>query len=162
MKVISVLVLLAVVFFVFYFLGRSFFNWIGSYKSAGVKMSFREFRRIYELAPSEWHRHCNYTYDREKWIPTYDARKEIRGTFIHTSIAMKTLFDFWRLLYWEKGCKRKYEREKLFKKEKTSLKNLSIMIENDADNIRRKWEEEERKAEMLRQEIIDSIGGKKF
>ena len=123
-------------------------------------MSFGEFRRIYELAPSEWDRHCDYTYRREEWIPTYDTRKEIRGTFIRTSIAMITPFDFWRLLLWEKRCKRRSEREMRFKKEKTSLKNLSIMIEKDADNIRKKLEEEEQKAEMLRQEIIDKLGGK--
>ena len=144
----------------FLFLGWSFWNWIDSYKDAGVKMSFGEFRRIYELAPSEWDRHCDYTYRREEWIPTYDTRKEIRGTFIRTSIAMITPFDFWRLLLWEKRCKRRSEREMRFKKEKTSLKNLSIMIEKDADNIRKKLEEEEQKAEMLRQEIIDKLGGK--
>ena len=160
MKFILILILLAISIVGFVFLGWSFWNWIDSYKNAGVKMSFGEFRRIYELAPSEWDRHCDYTYRREEWIPTYDTRKEIRGTFIRTSIAMITPFDFWRLLLWEKRCKRRFEREMRFKKEKTSLKNLSIMIEKDADNIRKKLEEEEKKAEMLRQEIIDRLGGK--
>lgn len=35
------------------------------------------------------------------------------------------------------------------------------MIEKDAENIRKKLEEEEQKAENLRQEIIDRLGGNK-
>lgn len=68
---------------------------------------------------------------------------------------------FWRLLHWQKEIVRKKEREERFKNEKTSLKNLTIMIERDAEDIRRKWEEEEQKAEKLRQEIIDRLGGNK-
>ncbi len=55
----------------------------------------------------------------------------------------------------------KKEREKRLKEEKASLKNLTIMIENDAETIRKKLEEEEKKAENLRQEIIDRLGGNK-
>lgn len=160
MKIILVLVLTAISIVGFIFLGWSFCNWIDGYKNAGVRMSFERFRRIYNLAPSEWDRHCDYTYRREEWISTYDIRKEIRGTYIRTSIAMETPFDFWRLLLWEKRCKRKCEREMRFKKEKASLKNLSIIIEKDAENIHKKLEEEEKKAEMLQQEVIDRLGGK--
>ena len=158
MNTILFLILLAIVFV---FLGWSFSNWRDGYKDADVRMSFGEFRRIYELAPSEWKRRSDYSYLRDEWIPTYDARKEIRGTFISTNIAMKTLFDFWRLLLWEKRYKRKHEREVRFEKEKISLRNLSIMVENDAENIRRKLKEEEQKAENLRQEVIDRLGGNK-
>ena len=91
-------ILVAIGFAAFVFLGWSFCNWIDGYKDAGVRMSFGEFRRIYELAPSRWDRYSDYSYRRDEWIPTYDKRKEIRGTFIRTSIAMETLFDFWRLL----------------------------------------------------------------
>ena len=48
-----------------------------------------------------------------------------------------------------------------FKKEKASLKSLSIILEKDVENIRRKLEEEEQKAEKLRQEVIDRLGGNK-
>lgn len=152
---------LVVVFAIFYFLGWSFLKWRDGYKNAGVRMSFGEFQRIYELAPSRWDRYSDYSYCREEWIPTYDTRKEIRGTFICTNIAMRTLFDFWRLFLWEKRCKRKYEREERFKNEKTFLKNLSIMVEKDAEDIRREIEEKEQEAENLRQEIIDRLGGDK-
>lgn len=160
MNTILFCVLVAIGFVVFVFLGWSFWNWIDGYKDAGVRISFGEFRRIYELAPSKWDRYSDYTYRRREWISNYEKREEA-GTYISTSIAMKTLFDFWRLLLWQKEITRKSQREKRFKKEKASLKSLSIIIEKDAENIRKKLEEEEQKAENLRQEIIDRLGGNK-
>lgn len=123
-------------------------------------MSFGEFQRIYELAPSKWDRSFSYTYRRTEWAPQYDSRGNFCEGYISTEIAMETLFDFWRLLLWQNKIDWKNKREERLKKEKDSLKTLSIMIEKDADDIRKKWEEEERKAEMLRQEIIDRLGGK--
>lgn len=160
MKIILILILSAIVFIVFVFLGWSYCNWIDGYKDAGVRVSFGEFRRIYELAPSKWDGYSDYTYRRREWIFNYENREEA-GTYISTSITMKTLFDFWRLLLWQKEITRKSQREKRFKKEKASLKSLSIMIEKDAENIRKKLEEEEQKAEELRQEIIDRLEGNK-
>lgn len=161
MKVILFFVLLVITPVILIFLGWSFYKWREGYENGAVRMSFGEFRRIYELAPSKWDRHCDHTYSRREWISVYDARKEISGTYISTSIAMKSLFDFWRLLLWDKRCKRKYKRDVRFEKGKISLRNLSIMVEKDAENIRRKLEEEEQKAEKLRQEVIDRLGGNK-
>lgn len=160
MSIILFLILLAIGFAAFVFLGWPFCSWIDSYKDAGVRMSFGEFRRIYELAPSKWERRGDYRYCRREWIPTYENRKEA-GTYISTSIAMRTLFDFWRLLLWQERCVRQYRREANSKIEKASLKSLSIMVEKDAEDIRKKWEKEEKKAETLRQEIIDRLGGNK-
>lgn len=160
MNTILFCILVMIGFVVFVFFGWSFWNWIDGYKDAGVRMSFGEFRRIYELAPSKWDRYSDYTYRRREWISNYEKREEA-GTYISTSIAMKTFFDFWRLLLWEKEITRKSQREKRFKKKKASLKSLSIIIEKDAENIRKKLEEEEQKAELLRQEIIDKLGGNK-
>lgn len=162
MNTILFCALVAIDFAVFVFLGWSFSNWIDGYKYAGVRMSFREFRRIYELAPSKWDRYSDYTYQRNEWIRTRDKTGNLTGrTYVCTSIAMKTLFDFWRLLLWQKEIDRKEKREEHFENEKVFLKNLSIIIENDAENIRRKLEEEEQKAENLQQEIIDRLGGNK-
>ena len=88
---------LVVAFAIFYFLGWSFLNWRDNYKNAGVRMSFEEFRRIYELAPSRWDRYSDYTYHRKERIS--DDRGDSYETYISTSIAMETLFDFWRLLF---------------------------------------------------------------
>lgn len=68
---------------------------------------------------------------------------------------------FGNFFFWQDEIDRKREREECLKKEKASLKNLSIMVENDVENIRKKLEEEEQKAENLRQEIIDRLGGNK-
>lgn len=162
MKLILVLIFLAIVFAVLFFLEWSYSSWVDGYKNAGVRMSFVEFRRIYELAPSKWKRHSDYSYRRDEWIWARDKMRNLTGrTYVCTSIAMKTLFDFWRLLLWQKGIDRKKKREERFKNEKVSLKSLSIIIENDAENIRRKLEKEEQEEEKLRQEIIDRLGGNK-
>lgn len=116
---------------------------------------------IYELAPSKWDNGFDYIYRRGEWVKLDSDRGDFFGTYIFTSIAMRTLFDFWRLLHWQEEITRKKEREERFKNEKASLKNLTIMIERDTEDIRRKWEEEEQKAEKLRQEIIDRLGGNK-
>ena len=161
MKVILFLVLLVITLVILVFLGWSFCKWRDGYESGGVRMSFGEFRRIYELAPSKWDRYDDYTYRRKELIPNYKDRGEFGETYISTKIAMKTLFDFWRLLLWLERRTRQYEREMRFKKEKASLKSLSIILEKDAENIRRKLKEEEQRAEKLRQEVIDRLGGNK-
>ena len=161
MKVILVLVLWVITIAIIVFLVWSFYTWIDGYKSGGVKMSFGEFRRIYELAPSKWDRYNDYTYRRKELIPKDKDRGEFGETYISTKIAMKTLFDFWRLLLWLERRAIQHEREMRFKKEKASLKSLSIILEKDAENIRRKLKEEEQKAEKLRQEVIDRLGGNK-
>nr|DAX21281.1 MAG TPA: hypothetical protein [Caudoviricetes sp.] len=160
MNIILFLILLAIVFAViFVFRGWPFSSWRDGYKNAGVRMSFVEFRRIYELAPSKWRRYGDYTYRRDEWIPNPESG--FPETNISTSIAMKTLFDFLRLLLWLKRCVRQCEREKRFKEENICLKNLSIMIEKDAENIRKEIEKKEQEAEELRQKIIDRLGGNK-
>lgn len=160
MNIILFLILLAIVFAViFVFRGWPFSSWRDGYKNAGVRMSFVEFRRIYELAPSKWRRYGDYTYRRDEWIPNPESG--FPETNISTSIAMKTLFDFLRLLLWLKRCVRQCEREKRFKEENICLKNLSIMIEKDAENIRKEIEKKEQEAEELRQKIIDRLGDNK-
>lgn len=159
MNTILFCILVAIGFAVFVFLGWSYCNWIDGYKDAGVRMSFREFRRIYELAPSKWEGRGDYSYCRGEWV-SYD-KGGFGRTYIFTSIAMKILFDFWRLLHWQKEIARKKKREERFKTEKTSLKKLTIMLEKDAENIRRKLEKEEQEVEKLRQEAIDRLGGNK-
>ena len=147
MKVILFFVLLVITLVILVFLGWSFYKWREGYESGCVRMSFGEFQRIYELAPSKWDRYDDYTYRRKELIPNYKDRGGFGKTYISTKIAMKTLFDFWRLLLWLEKRTRQYEREMRFKKEKASLKSLSIILEKDVENIRRKLKEEEQKAE---------------
>lgn len=161
LKITLVFVLLTIILTASISFWLSFYKWINSYKNAGVKMSFGQFRRIYELAPSEWKQGFDYIYRRTERVRLDSDRGNFFGTYISTAVAMKTLFDFWRLLFWQDEIDRKKEREKRLKEEKASLKNLTIMIENDAETIRKKLEEEEQEAERLRQEIIDRLGGNK-
>lgn len=128
MEPILVFVLLAIVFAViFVFCGWPFSSWRKGYKNAGVRMSFVEFRRIYELAPSKWDRYSDYTFRRRERIS--GDRGNPYETCISTSIAMKTLIDFWSLLIWLEERAKQHEREVRLKKEKASLKSLSIMVE---------------------------------
>lgn len=53
MNPILVLVLLAISILGLTFLGWSFIIWTDGYKDASLRMSFGEFRRIYDLAPSK-------------------------------------------------------------------------------------------------------------
>lgn len=76
---VLVFTLLVVIFVIFYFLGWSYCNWIDGYESAGVRMSFGEFRRIYELAPSKWDRYSDYTFRREDWIRLDSDRENFLG-----------------------------------------------------------------------------------
>ena len=161
MKVILFFILLVITLVILVFLGWSFCKWRDGYESGGVRMSFGEFRRIYELAPNKWDRYDDYTYRRKELIPNYKNIGYFGETYISTKIAMKTIFDFWRLLLWLERRTRQHEREMRFKKEKASLKSLSIILEKDAENIRRKLKEEEQRAEKLRQEVIDRLGGNK-
>lgn len=153
MNTILFCVLVAIGFVVFVFLGWSFWNWIDGYKDAGVRISFGEFRRIYELAPSKWDRYSDYTYRRREWISNYEKREEA-GTYISTSIAMKTLFDFWRLLLWQKEITRKSQREKRFKKEKASLKSLSIIIEKMQRIFVKNWKRKNKKPRTFDKRLL--------
>ena len=99
MKIILFLILLVIIVVALIFLGWSCYNWINAYKTADIRMSFGKFRRIYELAPSEWENDFDYIYRRVEWCSSYENGKGFCGTYISTSIAMRTLFDFWRLLF---------------------------------------------------------------
>ena len=92
MNVIFVLILLVIIVVALIFLGWSCYNWINAYKTADIRMSFGKFRRIYELAPSKWENDFDYICRRVEWCSSYENGKGFCGTYISTSIAMKTLF----------------------------------------------------------------------
>ena len=127
MKVILFFVLLVITIVILVFLGWSFYKWREGYESGGVRMSFGEFRRIYELAPSKWDRYDDYTYRRKELIPNYKDRVGFGETYISTKIAMKTLFDFWRLLLW---LERYLKELQNCKKEAEELSAILLQIRN--------------------------------
>lgn len=105
--------------------GWSFCSWIDGYENASVRMSFGEFRQLYELAPSKWNKHSDYTYHRSEWVHTYQKGNGYIGAHISTRIAMKTIFDFWRLLIWQRVIDRKNKKKERLENERVSLKNLT-------------------------------------
>ena len=117
-----------------------------------VRLSFQEFQRIYSLAPNKWER-SNYSFSRREW----NGRKE----YIQIRISMKSFIDFIRLYSWVKQKEKKKEKEERDRGRYKNLKNLKILVERDHDDICRKLKEEEQKAEKLRQEVIDRLGGNK-
>ena len=94
LKIILVLVLLTIILTASISFWWSFYKWINSYKTAGVRMSFGEFRRIYELAPNEWENDFDYICRRVEWFSSYENGKGFCGTYISTSIAMKIFLKF--------------------------------------------------------------------
>lgn len=75
---------------------------------------------------------------------------------------MKSFIDFIKLFSWVKQKeKKKEEEEERNRGRYKNLKNLKILVERDHDDICKKLKEEEKKAETLRQEIIDRLGGNK-
>lgn len=79
LKIILVFILLTVILTAFISFWLSFYKWINSYKNADVKMSFGQFRRIYELAPSKWEQDFEYIYRRAEWVKSDSDRKNFLG-----------------------------------------------------------------------------------
>ena len=137
--------------------GLGYFIWLlleysDSHYEDDVRLSFQEFQRIYSLAPNKWER-SNYSFSRREW----NGRKE----YIQIRISMKSFIDFIKLSSWVKQKEKKKEKEERDRGRYKNLKNLKILVERDHDDICRKLKEEEQKAEKLRQEVIDRLGGNK-
>lgn len=137
--------------------GLGYFIWLlckysDSHYENDVRLSFQEFQRIYSLAPDKWER-SNYSFFRREW----NGRKG----YIQTRISMKSFIDFIKLFSWVKQKEKKKEKEERDRGRYKNLKNLKILVERDHDDICKKLKEEEQKAEKLRQEIIDRLGGNK-
>ena len=137
--------------------GLGYFIWLlweysDSHYEDDVRLSFQDFQRIYSLAPDKWER-SDYSFSRREWNG--------RRGYIQTRISMKSFIDFIKLFSWVRQKEKKKEEEERDRGRYKNLKNLKILIERDHDDICKKLKEEEQKAEMLRQEIIDRLGGNK-
>lgn len=108
-------------------------------KNTNVKMSFKQFRRIYDLSPNKWH--CldnNYIMTRKEYI------KEKNNGIVckKISVSMKNYFDFWCLAIWQWKINRAEEKEENFAYEMQGLKTLSSMINKDAEEIQKRTQKE--------------------
>ena len=118
-------------------------------KNSDVKMSFKQFRRIYNLSPNKWCCYDDYTIERKEYIKKEGVNR-LAGKIC---ISMKTYFDFLCFIIWQWKIDRKKQKEENLKNEIKGLKTLSSMINRDAEEIRRKTQKEMEKLVKKIEEI---------
>ena len=118
-------------------------------KNSDVRMSFEQFRRIYNLSPNKWCCYDDYTIDRKEYI-----KEEGNGIVCkQVSVSMKTYFDFLCLVIWQWKIDRAEKKEETFTYEMQGLKTLSSMITKDAEEIQKRTQKEMEKLEKKIEEI---------
>ena len=118
-------------------------------KNSDVRMSFEQFRRIYNLSPNKWCCYDDYTIDRKEYI-----KEDGNGIVCkQVSVSMKTYFDFLCLVIWQWKIDRAEEKEETFAYEMQGLKTLSSMINKDVEEIQRKTQKEVEKLAKKIEEI---------
>ena len=122
----------------------------GAHKNGDVRMSFEQFRRIYNLSPNKWYYFDNdYIMRRKEYI-----KEDGNGTVCkEVSVSMKTYFDFLCLVFWQWKIDRAEKKEETFTYEMQGLKTLSSMITKDAEEIQRKTQKEMEKLAKKIEEI---------
>ena len=118
-------------------------------KNSDVRMSFEQFRRIYNLSPNKWCCYDDYTIERKEYI-----KEDGNGIVCkEVCVSMKTYFDFLCLVIWQWKIDRKEQKEENFKDEMKGLKTLSSMINKDVEEIQRKTQKEMEKLAKKIEEI---------
>ena len=118
-------------------------------KNSDVRMSFEQFRRIYNLSPNKWCCYDDYTIDRKEYI-----KEEGNGIVCkQVSVSMKTYFDFLCLVIWQWKIDRTEKKEETFAYEMQGLNTLSSMINKDVEEIQRKTQKEMEKLAKKIEEI---------
>lgn len=118
-------------------------------KNSDVRMSFEQFRRIYNLSPNKWCCYDDYTIDRKEYI-----KEEGNGIVCkQVSVSMKTYSDFLCLVVWQWKIDRAEEKEETFAYEMQGLKTLSSMINKDVEEIQKRTQKEMEKLAKKIEEI---------
>lgn len=119
-------------------------------KNSEVRMSFEQFRRIFNLSPNKW-----YYFDDDYIMRRKEYIKENGNGLVckEVSISMRTYFGFLCLIVWLWKIDRKEQKEENFKDEMRGLKTLSSMINKDAEEIQRKTQKEMEKLAKKIEEI---------
>ena len=118
-------------------------------KNSDVRMSFKQFRRIYNLSPNKWRCYDDYTIERKEYI----KKEGVNILAEKICISMKTYFDFLCFIIWQWKIDRKEQKEENLKNEMKGLKTLSSMINRDAEEIQRKTQKEMEKLAKKIEEI---------
>ena len=120
-----------------------------THKDSDVRMSFKQFRRIYNLSPNKWYCYDDYIMRRKEYM-----KEDGNGVVCkEVSVSMKTYFDFLCLVVWQWKIDRAENKEETFAYEMQGLKTLSSMINKDAEEIQRKTQKEIEKLAKKIEEI---------
>ena len=143
----SICILAGIAFLIIFII--SIVTFCNARKNSDVRMSFEQFRRIYNLSPNKWCCYDDYTIDRKEYI-----KEEGNGIVCkQVSVSMKTYFDFLCLVIWQWKIDRAEEKEETFADEMRGLKTLSSMINKDVEEIQRKTQKEMEKLAKKIEEI---------
>lgn len=127
----------------------SIVEFYSAHKNSDVRMSFEQFRRIYNLSPNKWFYYNDCTMGRKEYV------KENGNGLVHKEIfvSMKTYFDFLCLVVWQWKIDRKEQKEENLKDEMKGLETLSSMITKDAEEIQKRTQKEMEKLAKKIEEI---------
>ena len=143
----SIIILAGIAFLIIFII--SIITFCNARKNSDVRMSFEQFRRIYNLSPNKWCCYDDYTIDRKEYI-----KEEGNGIVCkQVSVSMKTYFDFLCLVVWQWKIDRAEEKEETFAYEMQGLKTISSMINKDVEEIQRKTQKEMEKLAKKIEEI---------
>ncbi len=144
----GIFLVLAGIFLLIVFIA-SIITFCNARKNSDVRMSFEQFRRIYNLSPNKWYCYDDYTIERKEYI-----KEDGNGIVCkEVSVSMKTYFDFLRLVIWQWKIDRAEEKEETFADEMQGLKTLSSMINKDAEEIQKRTQKEMEKLAKKIEEI---------
>lgn len=127
----------------------SIIEFYSAHKNSDVRMSFEQFRRIYNLSPNKWFYYNDYTMGRKEYVKENGNGLVSKEVFV----SMKTYFDFLCLVVWQWKIDRKEQKEENLKDEMKGLETLSSMINKDAEEIQRKTQKEMEKLAKKIEEI---------
>lgn len=120
-----------------------------THKDSDVRMSFEQFRRIYNLSPNKWYCYDDYIMRRKEYM-----KEDGNGIVCkEVSVSMKAYFDFLCLVVWQWKIDRTEEKEETFAYEMQGLKTLSSMINKDAEEIQKRTQKEMEKLAKKIEEI---------
>ena len=143
----SICILACIAFLIIFIISVIIFR--SARKNSDVRMSFKQFRRIYNLSPNKWCCYDDYTIERKEYIKEYGNRT----VYKEVSVSMKTYFDFLCLVFWQWKIDRAEKKEETFKDEMKGLKTLSSMINRDAEEIQKRTQKEMEKLAKKIEEI---------
>ena len=143
----SIAILAGLAFLIIFIISIVIFH--SARKNSDVRMSFEQFRKIYNLSPNKWYCYDDYTIERKEFIKENGKWRICQKV----CVSMKTYFDFLCLVVWQWKIDRAEEKEETFAHEMQGLKTISSMINKDAEEIQKRTQKEMEKLAKKIEEI---------